>query len=409
MASRDAVRERRTSKLAGPAPAVLRSPSGAHGGAARGQGSPLPAQLDGRARRHDPHAHERRPMKRVLLIALIALVILVLATGRWAFDAVRALTRKGTAGVMVLLAILALLVLAASAAAGPTASLRPLAKTPLPLGDVVWDGGRLFYVAEHTGRIDRGEPGGGPLRPYAKLPHPGEEVRCVPAPSAQGFAAGLYCHTAANDIYRVTSAGRIIQFASLPERRTSDGALAFDTGGRFGFALLAATGRSDDRHGGAVFAISRRGTVRRIGSYSGPGGAENAAIAPPGFGSAAGDLLLTTDAARIEGRLLAVDPRGRVSTIAVVHGDGLNSLAVLPATAWRGHHSGVAIADTRSRIAWLVRAAILRPYLGDVLATTELRGGIYVVEPTPRGYRTVRLNLVSTLAHYNLEGATVVP
>jgi hypothetical protein len=69
----------------------------------------------------------------------------------------------------------------------------------------------------------------------------------------------------------------------------------------------------------------------------------------------------------------------------------------------------VAIADTRSRIAWLIPAAILSPYLGDVLAATELRGGIYVVEPTARGYRTVRLDLDSLQTQYNLEGATVVP
>jgi len=316
---------------------------------------------------------------------------------------------SGPAGSAILLAILGLLVFSAGATAGPPTGLRPLAKTHLPLGDIVSDGGRLLYVAEHTGQIDSGEPSGGPLRPFVTLPRAGEEVRCVPAPRDHGFAAGLYCHTAANDIYRVTSAGRIVRFASLPERRTSDGALAFDTSGRFGFVLLAATGRSDDRHGGAVFAISPRGKVSKIGSYPGPGGAENLAIAPPGFGSAGGDLLLTTDTPRIEGRLLAIDPRGRVSTIAIVRGDGLNSLAVLPATAWSGRHPGVAIADTRSRIAWLIPAAILNPYLGDVLAATELRGGIYVVEPTARGYRTVRLNLDSTQTQYNLEGATVVP
>jgi hypothetical protein len=315
----------------------------------------------------------------------------------------------GPAGVTILLAMFGLLVSAAGAAAGPPTGLRPLARTRLPLGDVVWDGGRLLYVAEHTGQIDSGVLSGGPLRPFVTLPRAGEEVRCVRPPTGHGFAAGLFCHTATNDIYRVTSAGRIVLFASLPERRTSDGALAFDTSGRFGFVLLAATGRSDDRHGGAVFAISRRGTVSKIVSYPGPGGAENAAIAPPGFGSAAGDLLLTTDTARIEGRLLAIDPRGRVSTVATVRGDGLNSLAVLPATPWSGRHSGVAIADTRSRIAWLIPAALLRPSLGDVVAATELRGGIYVVEPTPRGYRTVRLKLDSTRTQYNLEGATVVP
>jgi hypothetical protein len=301
-----------------------------------------------------------------------------------------------------LLAGMALLVSPSSVGA------RPLVETGLPLGDVVWTGTQLLYVAERTGQIDEGGLAGGPLRLFARLPREGEEVRCVPAPTGHGFPAGLYCHTASNNIYRVT-AGRVVLVAKLPERRTSDGALAFDTTGRFGFALLAATGRSDDHHGGAVFTIRPSGAVTKVGSYPGPGGAENAAIAPVGFGTTAGDLLLTADKARGEGRLLAMDPRGRVSTIATVHGDGLNSLAVLPTTAWRGRSAGVAIADTRSRIAWLVPAARLRPFAGDVVVATELRGGFYVVEPRAGGFRTLRLDVGLTGSQYNLEGATVIP
>ena len=302
-----------------------------------------------------------------------------------------------------------LLAAGAAAASPPPVQVRPLAKTALPLGDIAVAGGHVLYIAETTGQIEWGGLGGGPLRPLVTLPHPGEETRCVPAPTGHGFPAGLYCHTAGNNIYRVTAAGRIVLFAKLPERRTSDGALAFDTTGRFRFALLAATGRSDDHHGGAVFAISPRGAVTKIASYPGPGGAENAAIAPAGFGTAAGSLLLTTDTARREGRVLAVNPHGRVSTIGIVHGDGLNSLAVIPDAHWGGRTAGVAIADTHSRIAWLVPATRLRPYAGDVLVAAELRGWIYIVKPDGGGYRTVRLITSLTASHYNLEGASAIP
>jgi hypothetical protein len=303
---------------------------------------------------------------------------------------------------------IAVLCSASAAAATPRVDVRPLAKTDLPLGDVVWTGGHLLYVAERTGQIDQGGPGGGHLRPFVTLPREGEEVRCAPAPPGHGFPAGLYCHTAQNNIYRVSSGGRVVPFARLPERRTSDGALAFDTIGRFGYALLVPTGRSDDHHGGAVFAIGPRGAVTKVGSYPGPGGAENAAIAPTGFGTASGDLLLTTDKARSEGRLLAMDRRGRVSTIATVRGDGLNSLAVLPAADADGRHSGVVIADTHSRVAWLLPAARLRPLAGDVIVAAELRGWIFVVEPMAGGYRTLRLRTNLTGSQYNLEGATVI-
>jgi len=298
---------------------------------------------------------------------------------------------------------------ASTATASPRVGVRPLAKTDLPLGDVVWTGAQLLYVAERTGQIDQGAPSGGPLRPFVTLPREGEEVRCVPAPPGQRFRAGLYCHTAQNNVYRVSADGRIVLFAKLPERRASDGALAFDTTGRFGYDLLTATGRSDDRHGGAVFAIGPHGTVTKVGSYPGPGGAENAAIAPASFGPASGDLLLTTDKARSEGRLLAMDPHGRVSAIATVRGDGLNSLAVLPASRSEGRSSGVAIADTHSRIAWLVPGAQLRAFAGDVLVAAELRGWIFIVEPEAGGYRTIRLETSLTGSQYNLEGATFIP
>lgn len=297
------------------------------------------------------------------------------------------------------------LLAAASASAAPPVHVGPLAKTALPLGDIAIAGSHVLYIAETTGQIQWSGLGGGPLRPFVTLPHPGEETRCVPAPAGHGFPVGLYCHTAGNNIYRVTATGGIVLFAKLPERRTSDGALAFDTTGRFRFALLAATGRSDDHHGGAVFAIGPSGAVSKVASYPGPGGAENAAIAPAGFGTAAGDLLLTTDLARREGRVLAVDARGRVSTIATVHGDGLNSLAVIPGS----RTAGIAIADTHSRIAWLVPATPLRPYAGDVLVAAELRGWIFIVEPYGGGYRKVRLTTSLTASHYNLEGASAIP
>jgi len=307
-----------------------------------------------------------------------------------------------------LLAAVALLCAAATASASQRIHVRPLVKTNLPLGDVVWADERLLYVAEHTGAIDESGPRGERPRPFAALPREGEEVRCVPAPTGNGFPLGLYCHTAANNIYRVTATGRIHLFARLPERRTSDGALTFDTSGRFGFALLAATGRSNDHHGGAVYTINPRGTVTKLGSYPGPGGAENAAIAPRGFGPSSGDLLLTTDTPSREGRLLAIDPHGQVFTIATIHGDGLNSLTILP-RRWGGRKSGVVIADTRSRIAWLIPATLLRPFAGDVLVAAELRGWIYVVKPANGDDLVVRLKTNLTGSQYNLEGATAIP
>ena len=313
---------------------------------------------------------------------------------------------KGRRCVALFVAVAALSA-SATAAAAPRLAVRPLIKTNLPLGDVVAANGHILYVAEHTGQIEVGGLDGSRPRPFVDLPREGEEVRCVQSPGKTRFAPGLYCHTAANNIYRVTPSGRVRLFARLPERRTSDGALAFDTSGRFESTLLAATGRSDDHHGGAVYAIDAHGAVAKLGSYPGPGGAENAAIAPEGFGTASGELLLTTDTPSREGRLVAFAPNGHTHVLAEIRDDGLNSLAVLP-RRWNGRRSGVLIADTLSRTAWFVPARQLRQYAGDVLVAAELRGWLYVIEPGHPS-RATRLDTNLTRSHYNFEGAAVIP
>jgi hypothetical protein len=298
-----------------------------------------------------------------------------------------------------------------SRAGTPIVHVGVLVRTTLPLGDVTWTGRRLVYVAESTGEIAESGSNGLAPRPFAMLPKKGEEDRCRIAPPGHGFTAGdLYCHTADNSIFRVTPGGRASLFAVLPERRQSDGALAFDTSGRFGFALLLATGRSSDHHGGAVFAVDAHGSARQVGSYPGPGGAENAAIAPTSFGAVAGELLLTTDKASDEGRLLAVDEHGRVRQLAEVHGDGLNSLAVIRHVDRVGvAPPGLYIADTRSKDVWFARAHELSPYAGSVVVAAELKGWLFVVERSGTSFRTIRLRTNLIGGHYNFEGAAFLP
>ena len=59
--------------------------------------------------------------------------------------------------------------------------------------------------------------------------------------------------------------------------------------------------------------------------------------------------------------------------------------------------------------AWLVPAAALQPYAGDVVVANELRGWMFVVEPVNGGYRTLRLDTSLTGPQYNLEGASAIP
>ena len=92
--------------------------------------------------------------------------------------------------------------------------------------------------------------------------------------------------------------------------------------------MLAATGGSSVG-GGQVFAIHQNGKVDVIGSYAGPGGAENITVAPPRFGSASGAVLIAVDEDHTSGRVLAMDRRGRVQTIASGFGTGVNPIDVI--------------------------------------------------------------------------------
>jgi hypothetical protein len=245
------------------------------------------------------------------------------------------------------------------------------------------------------------------------MPRQVEETRCSPSPGAHGFAAGdLYCHSPDNKIYRISPDGKTVTvFAVLPHSPRSDGALTFDTIGAFGYALLAATGRSGAATpaGGSVFAIDPAGTVRRIGRYANPGGAEEIAVAPAGFGSASGQVLLTVDAGT-SGSLVAMDARGQARTLLTLP-DGPNPLAVLaPGRTPRAGaaQAGLYVTDTLSHAVYFAPTSELRPFAGDVVVGSEVRGFFWVVRPRGSGFAALRLPTNLGGKKYNFEGAIYV-
>jgi len=199
----------------------------------------------------------------------------------------------------------------------PSLRFKALAYTGLPLGGLVWTGSGFVYTVEGQPRFYASAPDGKNVRLFARVPHNGGEMRCVASPGGHGWPFHtLYCHAADGPIYRIASGGSpVTSFATIPSPRPSDGALVFDTVGRFGYALLAATGGSDSGPGGDVYTITPQGNTQYVGHYGGPGGAENIAVAPAGFGSAAGQALVCVDQHDHHGRLLAMDTHGAVRTL----------------------------------------------------------------------------------------------
>ncbi len=302
-----------------------------------------------------------------------------------------------------------------SAGAGeiaPTLHFRVFAQTGLRLTDIVWTGKQFLYVDNTTNRVAAAGAAGRPLAPFAAMPRQVEETRCHPSPGAHGFAAGdIYCHSPDNKIYRLSADGKkVAVFATLPHVARSDGALAFDTVGAFGYSLLAATGRSGSANpGGVVFAIDSAGKVRRVGAYHNAGGADGIAVAPTRFGSAGGQALLTVDAGK-SGSMVAMDARGRVRTLLRLP-DGPNPIVAL--TSGQTPRAGSAlpglyVVDTLSRAVFVAPAAELAPYQGDVVVGSELRGLFWAVRPRGHGFNAMELPTTFHGKAYNLEGATYV-
>jgi hypothetical protein len=306
-------------------------------------------------------------------------------------------------------------VAAAPAAAAPSQALHfdVFARTGIRLVGIVWAPPQFLYIENTTNAIFAGDARGGPLRPFAALPRIVEETRCAVSPGRHGFPAGwIYCHVPDNRIFRISRDGKTVQrLASLPTTATSDGMLAFDNVGRFGYRLVAATGRSGDpkETGGVVYTIGPRGDVSRIGRYPGPGGADGMVVAPAGFGTVAGHALLTVDPGSDRGTVVAVGPRGRTRTIARLP-DGPNPIAVIaPHRRTSAAASGFYVADTNTRNVYFASAAQLAPYIGGVLVGTELAARFFVIRPHGAGYDAVELQSDLPQASYNLEAATYVP
>jgi hypothetical protein len=225
-------------------------------------------------------------------------------------------------------------------------------------------------------------------------------------------AGDIYCHAPDNKIYRISGDGKTTSvLATLPDVARSDGALAFDLGGSFGYALIAASGRSGGGkvRGGVVFAIDAAGHVRRIGAYDNTGGDDELVVAPLGFGSASGQVLLPVDAGK-SGTLVAMDAHGQARTLLTLP-DGPNPIAVLgpgPTPAAGAAQPGLYVADTLSRNVFFAPAGALSAFRGDVVVGSELGGLFWAIRPNGNGFTALKLTTNLKARHYNLEGAAYI-
>jgi hypothetical protein len=309
------------------------------------------------------------------------------------------------------LLLLTLLLLAQPASAAAPVHFTLFAQTDLPLGQATWTGAEWLWNAENLGQIEAADADGRNVRAFASFGQGGEEMRCAVPPNKL-WPDGVYCHTPDNRVVRLNRDGsNLTQLATLPAGGNSDGGLVFDDVGRFGYALLVSTGGSASS-GGQVFAVRKDGRVQTIGSYPGPGGADEIAVAPVGFGAAAGWCLLSIDQDSASGRVLAIDRKGNLKTIASGLGNGLNPIAVVrpaPKTRAPGPTPGLYLADTTSMQIWFAPASAFQDLVGRVVVGTELTGDFWVLQPNGSGFDAVPLDTDLPRQAWNLEGPAYVP
>ena len=278
----------------------------------------------------------------------------------------------------------------------PTLRFHVFIKTTQLLDSLVWTGTQFLYVQNTANTLWAAPPAGEPLQQFATMPRLVEETRCILSPGNWGFPPGaIFCHSPDNKIYEISPDGSSVKvFARLPGPYPprSDGALAFDRVGHFAHRLVAATGCLGSS-GGLVYTVGPHHGVRQVGHYPGPGGADELVIAPGGFGSYAGDALLTIDAGTSSGRVVAVKPNGTRRTIATFP-EGVNPIAPIPTPSGRtgAPFSGLYVSDDITGYTYTAPLADLAGYAGDVIVGTESpRPLFWILEPKGSGIAKIPL------------------
>jgi hypothetical protein len=299
--------------------------------------------------------------------------------------------RSTLAAALVVLAVAA----PSGAARSPSLQFSVFAHTAQNMDSIVWTGRRFLYVQNTQNTVWSASAAGSPVHLFAVMPKLTEETRCILSPGAHGFPAGvIFCHSPDDKIYELPAAGgNASVFATLPLRAgtLSDGALAFDAVGKFGYRLVAATGRSGAGAAlnGTVYTIDASGAVQAVGSYQGPG-ADNVAIAPAGFGSIGGDALLGEDGGAGPADLVAMDASGTTRTV-VRLASGLNPIIPIATSASRTGEPrpGVYISDDLTGNTYFVAAAQFSGYAGDLLVGSETTARFWIVEPHGSSFRAL--------------------
>jgi hypothetical protein len=180
-----------------------------------------------------------------------------------------------------------------------------------PRGDgrlVVAAGGHLHLLRPSTGRltsypsVGRRYATNPKLEPYIALAGPRQRVAAAGCTFPRGTVYAIE-PAGKTGVFAISPRGRTRRLARITAAKTLNG-IVFDTGGRFGGRLLV-IGLSGDDHG-VLMTVDCRGRVRVL-TREAPHLEGGLAVAPPGFGDAAGARIAPDE---LDGRLIVLTPDG---------------------------------------------------------------------------------------------------
>jgi hypothetical protein len=257
---------------------------------------------------------------------------------------------------------------------------------------VVAAGGHLHLLRTSDGRLTAYPRRGRPyatnpkLEPYIALAGAGQQVAAAGCTFPRGTVYAIE-PAGKTGVIAISPTGRVRRLASIGAAKTLNG-ITFDTAGRFGRRLLVIGLTADDH--GVLVSVDCRGRVKVL-TRSAPHIEGGLAIAPPGFGDAAGALIAPDE---LDGRLLVLTPDGAFRDLVnpgqPAGGDvGVESLGFVPSPLRTAYLADRLSPDNKNPghdlilrlTADQLQAAGVEP--GDLLASIEGGGNTIAVRCRP--------------------------
>jgi hypothetical protein len=296
-------------------------------------------------------------------------------------------------------ALLLVIPIAARAESSPPLTLQNIASLYHPVS-VTWSTGGVILSYRHndTSTVLAKLDSNGTVQPFARSFSGKQEVYVDQSGGKGGYREGDLFLCSSDTIYRMTPDGAAVASFATPSAGSTVEYLRFDSNGAWGFLLYAVTGN------GGVWSVNASGGTRLVAQLGANLMPEGLAVAPPGFGSFAGDLLITMEKSH---NVVAVSRDGTTVPIVLATFPGQAPERVLVVAP----DSDLLVAKYDQGTIVRIPAAEFSNYVGLPLIIMEGEAGqvgsVYVLRAS--GTNVTVTQLYSDPGSPHFEGAAFVP